>query len=783
MGLTVTENLNVNVVENVSVNDSMGLSEYISVMVVLVISLFSSLNATDIPSALIDINPSIVEQINITEESSGVIDIPGINVNESISLTDLVISDLQIGINSFDNIIISEQVALDNSLLAAEVFDQIIGGDVPSTHLLIDISAAEVLGSNDVFSIQISAIEDISISVFDQTVLLETTLLMADLHVAVFDTGGATDVAIACLESNISAMDQMVISDAVFAEVDLAIAISDDLILNELVQSAAGDLFALVFDAITAEEFVIVEAGVVSERYINVFDFARLDETVSAAESDLEVAAFDQVVANEYLQLSGEIYLNVIEQLQVTEAVFDSLSDLGISVSSQIVIYEAVTSSLGDLQIAVDASVILSESASAVIATPFIISEIELYSPVTLNIDLSSVVDMDLDLYSPVIKRLHLGFGSSPLPLYIEKSENIAISESRAIEVPPNINSWDNISIIDYANLDIAAMIIERTIGVGGDYSTVTQWFDAVANTDLVSQNVIERGILINDAEYLIPAVINKTAATGYSTKKNRFELIGNIGHNGSKNSGCRITFSPLVYLALNNLNIKFDNIVFKPTTPLSENRYAMFVGISEYLQVNKCIFDGFNGSIAGDRCYGVSASNAPVGSEIIITNSIFSNIISSGVNSWAFGFQVGVLLGSNKLIIANNSAFNIQAQLWAAGFSATANAQYPVLQYGQVSNNIGMNIDDQSTGTAISVTKAFSLPLTQSNIGDNDDYNYGTLVNFKDDYVNIFTDALNGDFTIIPGSIAENAGIDFSEYFTDNILGNTRTSWNIGAF
>ena len=65
----------------------------------------------------------------------------------------------------------------------------------------------------------------------------------------------------------------------------------------------------------------------------------------------------------------------------------------------------------------------------------------------------------------------------------------------------------------------------------------------------------------------------------------------------------------------------------------------------------------------------------------------------------------------------------------------------------------------------------------------DNDVSGTGNISISSTDIAYIWTDAANGNFSLVSGSPLYDAGTDLSDYFTTDIAGTTRSTWDIGAF
>jgi hypothetical protein len=127
-----------------------------------------------------------------------------------------------------------------------------------------------------------------------------------------------------------------------------------------------------------------------------------------------------------------------------------------------------------------------------------------------------------------------------------------------------------------------------------------------------------------------------------------------------------------------------------------------------------------------------------------------------------------------------NNTVYKIEGHdynTWGIGYG-----------YITVKNNLVANVTCLGGGTA----KCFWVA---SDMDSNHDYNiaddaspvgagFGAHSLASQSVASMkFKDVSTGDLRTEAGSVAAGAGVDLSSVFTTDILGNTRTTWDVGAF
>ncbi len=176
--------------------------------------------------------------------------------------------------------------------------------------------------------------------------------------------------------------------------------------------------------------------------------------------------------------------------------------------------------------------------------------------------------------------------------------------------------------------------------------------------------------------------------------------------------------------------------------------KYVLNIGEGDYNIISRCFIKNLSSESFryGCRC-GSYADN----------NKFLNNII--------IGFHTaGIYNSYGDTLIANNSIFKCEQGIrTSSGGNPLIYNNICLEKTGSVDFNIAYGVEDYNISSDASVLGAHSLT--------------------NKSYTDVFTDADNGDLTLKSGSPAIGAGTDLSAYFTIDIIGTTRSTWDIGAF
>lgn len=210
-------------------------------------------------------------------------------------------------------------------------------------------------------------------------------------------------------------------------------------------------------------------------------------------------------------------------------------------------------------------------------------------------------------------------------------------------------------------------------------------------------------------------------------------------------------------------------------------------------IDINGCVFNG-NASERGAGIYMRTNSGSSFRATQDVNLNISNNIFNNNKTEYDSGGNgIGLSLGSAFLIenvdtrivantkVVNNTFVNNQDNQDATSYYTGNTILPPTIT---LANNIYWNnISGLNAATAIELIEA-----TFSISNSIDELNFSNVVTNKTDISNLnplFTDAANGDFTLITGSPAIDAGLNSAVIGAVDIVGNNRiinTTVDVGA-
>jgi hypothetical protein len=196
------------------------------------------------------------------------------------------------------------------------------------------------------------------------------------------------------------------------------------------------------------------------------------------------------------------------------------------------------------------------------------------------------------------------------------------------------------------------AAIIESTIGVTGDYTTIASWISDKVG-DFVGNDEIHKGILIDNKNYDISTSISITGATTDSTHYWWLTTEESVRHTGKEGTGARIRSTSDLAVVL---TVSDDAII----------EYMEFDGNSNGTDSGIVINNGgyckINGCIIHDVRSGLDSSGVKVsgsGHTLEIWNNLIYNISSIDLASIQYGIFIAVA-DQSAMYIYNNTINDI---------------------------------------------------------------------------------------------------------------------------
>jgi parallel beta-helix repeat protein len=228
--------------------------------------------------------------------------------------------------------------------------------------------------------------------------------------------------------------------------------------------------------------------------------------------------------------------------------------------------------------------------------------------------------------------------------------------------------------------------------------------------------------------------------------------------HQGIPSGGTAYILKPPISgICTNNYYTRVDGIEITDWGYTGGGRFAIGDNGStcDYKTISNCLMHTPRNAGA-TTLYGIQTTNGSDGCNIF--NNIVCNFNFSGVT--CKGIQCA---RTNN--VYNNTVYNVGTGIW------TADSGTPLLK-----NNAVFNTDTADYSGTFSTSG--------SNNASEDGTAPGTDIDLSGyTAAQIWTDAANGDFSLVSGSPLYDAGADLSAYFTTDIAGTTRSTWDIGAF
>ncbi len=307
------------------------------------------------------------------------------------------------------------------------------------------------------------------------------------------------------------------------------------------------------------------------------------------------------------------------------------------------------------------------------------------------------------------------------------------------------------------------AVVIEKTIGNGGDYSTIAAWIAAMQAQypDFVAADVICKGILVNDHN---SPYLEQNTIPNQNCDANHYwwlTVSPSVRHTGKARTGAVIRAdADYGYTGLLDVRAPYTRI--------------------EFIEV-----DGANLTDDGIRLYGIDAH------DIVVEKVIVHNCTLYGLAFWAgiggnnqFRNCISFNNGKNMVLASDSASLINYAYNVTTYNDPNDSAHQSIMQYNykQVAINCicaGSAIYTDKTGTGWGSGTGHNISSDDSAPGPNSIHN----VDAADLFVNITPGS--EDLHLKIGAPALDAGQDLSTYFTDDIDEDSRPqhgAWDIGA-
>jgi len=257
-----------------------------------------------------------------------------------------------------------------------------------------------------------------------------------------------------------------------------------------------------------------------------------------------------------------------------------------------------------------------------------------------------------------------------------------------------------------------------------------------------------------------VTADTNTVTIAGWTTNDtHKIKIIGD-NTTGAESTSCyRLSGITLggagTILTLTNNYITISNIEITAITTSSEN-----TGVGIYLEgtneiIENCIIHDF-----ATLTYGIIIAIQNNG----VNNQIYNNLIYD-----ISGYQIRGILqvdSGTSLKVYNNTIYNLTGTTYGQGIAT---------DYTDRQNNIVIGCTTDYTGGTSMIVDNYNMSLDATAAGAN------SLTGKT--AANTWTAATTGDFTLKTGSEAIGAGADLSGTLTTDIIGATRSTWDMGAF
>lgn len=305
---------------------------------------------------------------------------------------------------------------------------------------------------------------------------------------------------------------------------------------------------------------------------------------------------------------------------------------------------------------------------------------------------------------------------------------------------------------------------------IAADYASLSAAEAGASNsTHLNTSDLVTATTILNLVCYAGASADTGATISGYTVNASYYvsiytpnggtqSILTTNRHQGVPSGGTAYTIKPSVSgIITSDYYTRVDGIEITDWGYTSGSRSAIGDNTSpcDYKTISNCLIYTPRNSGA-TTLYGIQTTNGSDGCNIF--NNIVYGINFSGVT--CIGIQC-----ARTSNVYNNTVYNVDTGIY------TTDSGTPLLK-----NNAVFNTD----------TADYSG--TFSTLGSNNASQDGTAPGTDIDLSGytasaIWTDAANGNFSLVSGSPLYDAGTDLSAYFTTDIAGTTRSSWDIGAF
>lgn len=254
--ITVTESVNVAIIDTASVNDSVSVSEAVTVVV---IDNAKSVNVSD--------SVTVTESVSLTRISN-------LSVFETITVTEANNFSTQNSLLVFDSVSTTDVPTLDNSNLGGiMVFDTVSLIEFFDPESTLSVTAIETISVEDSPTVE-RMTKDFAL--FDSVVIEELVLVEVSSNSRVHDLVSVSEFVQLETTLNISVFDSITITETINTTKVHNLTVSDSINLTEAVTVSNPLLPLLVFESITVTEF----AGTTEALHIKVSDTVSVSDVV-----------------------------------------------------------------------------------------------------------------------------------------------------------------------------------------------------------------------------------------------------------------------------------------------------------------------------------------------------------------------------------------------------------------------------------------------------------------------------------------------------------------------
>lgn len=317
--------------------------------------------------------------------------------------------------------------------------------------------------------------------------------------------------------------------------------------------------------------------------------------------------------------------------------------------------------------------------------------------------------------------------------------------------------------------------IITKTIGSGGDYTTIEDWFDAYVDTNLITRDIILKGVLL-DANYNIYSEqFNLNPPTNADSShyywlvgdgSSKLNLSGN-SYDGMLGGNCDVRIEGVEFDG-NDYDIDFPSI---DLVNISSGRH--------YFEIKNCYFHDIDVDYhygEGTGAFGISIANG--------TATVYNNIIYNvGPNDHEMSRVLkAITINSHNANIYNNT------------ISTIGSGTYNMYTYGIfidndyspagiiLRNNIVLDCNAMDGYDTLCYYYDGVTPIASNN-GSEDETAPGS--SSLTSLGSVLVNPAGGNFNLGVGSNPIDAGYNLGSFYAIDFAGNTRGSygpWDMGA-